>query len=102
MPSLSADQPYIGNAAFSYRVADGLGGAAAFLVISTERGSRFISGTEILVSLLPGEHLFTLPFGLGGTPGVPGDGTATFNGGLANAQPTLVGLNLFLQVAILD
>ena len=101
-PSLTADQPYVGNAAFSYHLDGGLGGAPALMLISTARDSRFLAGTEILVSLLPGEHLLTLPFALAGTPGVPGEGSAMFNGGLGNAQPAVVGLNLFLQVAILD
>ena len=96
MPVLTASGfPTLGST-FSVDVSNGLGGAAAALLVGTARASAPLLGGTVLVAptLAP-------PFLLGGAVGVPGAGTSSRPIPIPN-DTSLLGADLYFQVLVRD
>mgnify|MGYP001291997422 CR=1 FL=1 len=94
-PLLGTPGPLVANASTALIIRAGLGGAAGLLAVGTQEAATPLPGGALLVA----SPQF-LPFVLGGTPGSAGEGTWTLP--LIFANPSLVGLDVYLQAGIAD
>ncbi|HYC76308.1 MAG TPA: hypothetical protein VEI02_01660 [Planctomycetota bacterium] len=98
-PTLSAPQPWIGDAAWGVTVGHGRGASTGLLFVSGAPDAQVLSGIPVWFDF----GLALPPFfvALDGTPGLGGDGDAFFPAAVP-ALPALVGVSVYWQAAIDD
>jgi hypothetical protein len=96
VPSLGGSGSTATNGVFTLAAANGLGGAPAYLVVGLAPNSLPAFGGTILVNNI----VAAVPRKLSGPAGVPGAGGFGLN--VSFADPSLVGLSLYMQVWVGD
>ena len=100
-PEISCDQAYLGRADWGISVKNGLGGATAYLAISSASGSGFQSGIPLNID--SSQILSVVPVTLGGTVGVAGAGSAFFPIPLAiPISSAFADIHFYAQVVVVD
>jgi len=101
IPQLGCDQAWMGNAAFEFRVGNGLGGTTAWVAVSFAQGAGVIGGAALLIDLTPSQIFLAQPLPLSGPAGAPGAGAATLPYPIMMPViPALAGLTLYAQAGI--
>ncbi|MDG2263268.1 MAG: hypothetical protein P8N50_13130, partial [Actinomycetota bacterium] len=93
--------PTVGNAAWSWAIIEGIGGAGALLPIGFAASPIGIPLSGGQLWLDPGQIVATNLIVLGGTPGAAGAGSADIALPIPN-QASVAGVDLFTQAFILD
>lgn len=102
-PVLVCGQPWMGNAGFSIDIQSGVGGAFAFIGVSTQPASFVLGSTSIYIDPTPANLIILQGLALGGPLGLPGAGSASFPLPLTFAPtPSLAGITVFTQAVVDD
>ena len=95
----SGGAPREGNPDYAYELSAGVGGGAAFLAVAFGQGLLPILGGTILLDVT--SIKLTVPLALGGAPGAPGAGAASYPLPVPIDAP-LLGLTVYNQFLVLD
>jgi len=101
VPTLSSNQPWLGNTGFTLSVDQAVGGSFGFVLLSTGPTAGFVGTIPLWIDLA--QQFASLSFITDGAPGAPGAGSGSAGLPIALApDPLLAGIPFYAQALLAD